>query len=128
MKYSEAILAALRREVNAKNNKELSEILGIGYRNFNNWQTRGRIPTGRLYEIAQKLGVDLDILINGNINGGNNIIFRGDGNTIRGAEKIDDEILAEFCELYKQYRTPMVEGELITLIDRLKKIKKAQEE
>ena len=75
MKYSEAILAALRREVNAKNNKELSEILGIGYRNFNNWQTRGRIPTGRLYEIAQKLGVDLDILINGNINGGNNIIF-----------------------------------------------------
>lgn len=122
------IVTYLRSAANAKNNKELSKILGINYRNFNTWQTRGRIPTGRLYEIAQKLGVDLDILINGNINGGNNIIFKGDGNTIRGAEKIDDKILAEFCELYKQYRTPMVEGELITLIDRLKKIKKAQEE
>ena len=87
-----------------------------------------RVSTDKQDFEAQKLGVDLDILINGNINGGNNIIFRGDGNTIRGAEKIDDEILAEFCELYKQYRTPMVEGELITLIDRLKKIKKAQEE
>ncbi|MFC2492537.1 MAG: hypothetical protein ACFNUJ_07685, partial [Campylobacter curvus] len=67
---------------------------------------------------------DMDILVNGNNNG---IVLKGDNNTINGFKGMPiDKTLAEFCQLYEEYRTPKIEAELITLIERLKKIKEAE--
>ena len=68
----------------------------------------------------------MDILVSGDINGGNNVIFKGDGNVINQRPSVaPDEIASEFLELYALYRTPKIESELLNLLDKLKKIKEA---
>lgn len=126
MKESSEILAKIRFFAGVKTDKELSEKFDINYGTLDSWKNRNKIPAKRLLEFSKKLGVSMDILVSGDIKGGNNVIFKGDGNVINQRPSVaPDEIASEFLELYALYRTPKIESELLNLLDKLKKIKEA---
>ena len=120
------ILDGIRNLANAGTDKELCRILDIAYGTLDTWKNRKSIPRKRLLEISQKLGVSMDILVSGDIKGGNNVIFKGDGNVINQRPSVAvGEITSEFLELYALYRTPKIEAELLNLLQKLRKIKEA---
>ncbi|XUP62176.1 hypothetical protein UXU46_06980 [Campylobacter jejuni] len=59
-------------------------MLNINYATFNTWATRGEIPFKRIKEFSEKLGVNIDTIINGNINtkGNENVIVQGKNNVV----------------------------------------------
>ncbi|EJP75792.1 MULTISPECIES: helix-turn-helix domain-containing protein [Campylobacter] len=124
MTEAEEVLSKIRLLLGVKTDRELGKILEIPYGTLDGWKAKGSIPKKRFSEFSKKLGVDMDILVNGNNNG---IVLKGDNNTINGFKGMPiDKTLAEFCQLYEEYRTPKIEAELITLIERLKKVKEAE--
>ena len=126
MKEVDGTINLLKDVTNSKTDKELSEKLGIKHKTLSMWKFRDKIPTNELLEISQKLGVSMDILVSGDINGGNNVIFKGDGNVINQRPSVaPDEIASEFLELYALYRTPKIEADLLILLQKLIKIKEA---
>lgn len=126
MKEVGGTINLLKDVTNSKTDKELSEKLGIRHKTLSMWKFRDKIPTNELLEISQKLGVSMDILVSGDINGGNNVIFKGDGNVINQRPSVAvGEIASEFLELYALYRTPKIEAELLNLLQKLRKIKEA---
>lgn len=126
MKEVGGTINLLKDVTNSKTDKELSEKLGIRHKTLSMWKFRDKIPTNELLEISQKLGVSMDILVSGDIKGGNNVIFKGDGNVINQRPSVAvGEIASEFLELYALYRTPKIEAELLNLLQKLRKIKEA---
>ena len=53
------ILEKLKRALKVGTDKELCESLGWKYGTLDTWKNRGKIPKSRLFEVANKLGVDL---------------------------------------------------------------------
>jgi len=132
------VLAKVRFLGDFRTDKELSKKLHINYGTIDNWKRRGYIPVKRLMDFAKFLGVSVDYLlderqrasytisatINNSKNSNNNIAIAG---TERPAssQSHDEELLARFCELYKNYHTPKVERRLLDLIQTLEEIERA---
>ncbi|MBE3021325.1 helix-turn-helix domain-containing protein [Campylobacter sp. 7477a] len=140
MKQSSLILTKLKVLLGVKTYKEVGDMLGVPYKTIGTWQTNGEIPSNRLLEISQKLGVSMETLTNRNIKD-NNIVFDGNDNTISqnnnlniafAGETIEKDVnlqllevekkrLDEFAELYKKYRTPSIFYYFMSLVDKLEK-------
>lgn len=127
-------IAFLKNLTNANTIKELAEILEVPYRTFNTWQTRGKIPKGRLYEFSEKLGVSMDTLLSGSVKvtGDNNLAFSGDGNTVfdKNADiaNVYSPKVNEFLALYKKYGNKNLDKLLDPIIEKLKQIEKISKE
>ena len=68
MKNITFILSRLKKILNVKTNKELTEKLGIPYSTLDTWKNRDKIPEKRLLEFANKYNVSVDWLLKGGKN------------------------------------------------------------
>ncbi|MGP1581046.1 MAG: helix-turn-helix domain-containing protein [Wolinella sp.] len=141
MKESEKILARMRLLAGVKTDKELAELFDINYRTLDNWRTRGGIPKKRIEAISKRLGVPPSLLtkdgiansinimttINGSRNSYNNNIAINGTERPASSQSHDEELLARFCELYRNYRTPKMEQSLLELIEKLEAVRQATE-
>ncbi|EAH4555914.1 helix-turn-helix domain-containing protein [Campylobacter jejuni] len=124
MNYEE-IIKILKKIANVDTIKELSDVLNINYATFNTWATRGEIPFKRIKEFSEKLGVNIDTIINGNINtkGNENVIVQGKDNVVNFQKnsKYNDKF-QEFLALYEKYGNEALLDQFINKLENLKKI------
>ncbi|MCR6572992.1 helix-turn-helix domain containing protein [Campylobacter insulaenigrae] len=127
MDYEE-VIRILKKIANADTIKDLSEILNVNYTTFNTWAVRGEIPLKRIKEFSEKLGVNIDTIINGDINskGNENIILQGKNNSVNfPTNNTHNDKLQKFLSLYEKYGN---EALLEQFINKLEILKKATEE
>lgn len=67
MRSIDCVLHVLRELTNSKTDKEMCEILEIPYGTLDRWKANDEIPAKRLMEFSEKLGVSMDMLLNGSI-------------------------------------------------------------
>ncbi|MFY4690386.1 helix-turn-helix domain-containing protein [Campylobacter jejuni] len=120
----EKIIKILKKIANADTIKELSDILDVNYTTFNTWAVRGEIPLKRIKEFSEKLGVNIDTIINGNINtkGDKNIILQGKDNIVnfQKSDKYNSK-LQIFLSLYEKYGNEALLDQFIHKLEILKK-------
>ncbi|HGQ6562900.1 TPA: S24 family peptidase [Campylobacter jejuni subsp. jejuni] len=63
MDYEQAI-KVLKKFADVDTIKELSDILDVNYATFNTWATRKEIPLKRIKEFSEKLGIDMNLITN----------------------------------------------------------------
>ncbi|CUU72033.1 helix-turn-helix domain-containing protein [Campylobacter hyointestinalis] len=125
MREIDSILAVLRDLTNSKTDKELAVNLGITYGNLDNFKARDKIPVKRLYEFANKLGVSMDTIINGNkVTGNNNITLNGSNINLDEDTKLKSAKFKEFLELYKAYGNDDVMDKFISTLNKIKEFTK----
>lgn len=130
MREIDSILAVLRDLTNSKTDKELAVNLGITYGNLDNFKARDKIPAKRLLEFANKLGVSMDTIINGNkVTGDGNVVLNGSNNNFGAKSSMHSPKVDEFLELYSKYGGgETVDNLLDPVIEKLRKIKQILEE
>lgn len=107
MENLEAILARIRAIIGVKTDKQMAEILQIPYSTINTWKDRKKIPNGKLFEIASRINISPEYLLNGDTtisNNQNSVIIGGDnsGNIINSSVPVSGEFM-EVVELYNKY-------------------------
>ena len=118
------IFDRLKEVYKVKNNKDLSEKIGIKYQTFNTWIKRNKVPYEKLVQIGQNDQINLNWLLTGkgsmhlqepataqNING-NGVIISGtnQGTLITGdinisIQKHKKEVTQKEDDLLEAYRT-----------------------
>ncbi|EQA6494659.1 LexA family transcriptional regulator, partial [Campylobacter jejuni] len=63
MDYEQTI-KVLKKFADVDTIKELSDILDVNYATFNTWATRKEIPLKRIKEFSEKLGIDMNLITN----------------------------------------------------------------
>ncbi|EHD9160359.1 S24 family peptidase [Campylobacter jejuni] len=63
MDYEQTI-KILKKIADVDTIKELSDILDVNYATFNTWATRKEIPLKRIKEFSEKLGIDMNLITN----------------------------------------------------------------
>lgn len=63
MDYEQTI-KVLKKFADVDTIKELSDILDVNYATFNTWATRKEIPLKRIKEFSEKLGIDINLITN----------------------------------------------------------------
>ncbi len=125
MKEIEEIIERLKTITGTKTDVDLSEFLEVPNKTLSMWKFRGEIPKGRLYEFANKLGVSMDTIINGNkVTGNNNITLNGSNINLDEDTKLKSAKFKEFLELYKAYGNDDVMDKFISTLNKIKEFTK----
>ena len=66
LKKIDKLLLKLKNITKTKNDKELCKVLDINYSTLDTWKNKDRIPDKRLFDIAQKLSIDFELLHDSN--------------------------------------------------------------
>lgn len=130
MKEIDQIIERLKAITGTKTDVDLAEFLEVPNKTLSMWKFRGEIPKGRLYEFANKLGVSMDTIINGNkVTGDGNVVLNGSSNNFGAKSSMRSPKVDEFLELYSKYGGgETVDNLLDPVIEKLRKIKQILEE